>query len=227
MAERISYFKQKGDTYIISTGLGLLLSIGMVVFIIVVILVKGLGFFWPGDLLSVKLENGKAYLGERWEEKSRYQSAPDGSEIKINEIQLKIGNRDLYGLDFVWLNEGEIVKSEYPPRATTFERFEYGNFYGVIQSLQLSDNEKFAQKDLLFKKAKQAHDQALENKAKIKELEGKLLLAQDLGPNTEHLEKGKNTLQAIYFDDKKIHREKAPKPEKENVDISGNIQCII
>jgi ABC-type phosphate transport system auxiliary subunit len=74
MVERISYFRQKGDTYIISTGLGLLLSIGMVVFIVVVILAKGLGFFWPGDLLSVKLESGKSYLGERWEEKSRYQT---------------------------------------------------------------------------------------------------------------------------------------------------------
>ena len=122
MAERISYFKQKGDTYIISTGMGLLLSIGMVLFIVVVILVKGLGFFWPGDLTSVRLENGKSYLGEPWEEKSRYETAPDGKEQKINEIQLKIGNRDLYGLDFVWLDEGEIVKREYPTRATTFER---------------------------------------------------------------------------------------------------------
>lgn len=174
MSERISYFKQKGDTYIISTGMGLLLSMGMVVFIVVVILVKGLGFFWPGDLLSVKLESGKSYLGEPWEEKTRYQATPDGKEIKINEIQLKIGNRDLYGLDFVWLNEGEIVKREYPPRATTFERFEYGNFYGVIQSLQLSENEKFDQKDLLFKKAKQAHDLALEIKSKIRELQEKL-----------------------------------------------------
>jgi len=174
MAERISYFKQKGDTYIISTGVGLLLSIGMVVFIVAVILTKGLGFFWPGDLASVKLKSGKSYLGEVWEKKSTYQKEPGGKDIKKDEIQLKIGNRDLYGLDFVWLNAKDITKEEFPIQATTFERWEYGNFYGIIQSLQLSDSERFEQKDILFERAKEAHDYALANKSRIEELGGKL-----------------------------------------------------
>ena len=174
MTERISYFKQKGDAYIISTGVGLLLSIGMVVFIVAIILAKGLGFFWPGDLAFVKLESGKSYLGEPWEKKSTFQKEPNGKDVRRNEIQLKIGNRDLYGLDFVWLDEKNIVKHEYPLQATTFERWEYGNFYGIIQVLQLSENERYEQKDILFEKATNAHDHALANKWKIRELEGEL-----------------------------------------------------
>jgi len=171
MDERISYFKQKGDTYIISASMGLLLSLAMVVFIVIVILVKGLGFFWPGDLLMVHLDSSKSYLGELWEEKSHYQNEQGDEEVKVNEIQLKIGNRDLYGLDFVWVNEDNIVEREYPKPATTFERWGYGNFYGIIQSLQLSENNIITDKDILFKEAKQALEVAMENRSKLEDLE--------------------------------------------------------
>lgn len=171
MDERISYFRQKGDTYIISSAMGLLLALGMVAFIVIVILVKGLGFFWPGDLLMVSLQDGKSYLGEVWEEKSHYQTEQGSDEVKVKEIQLKIGNRDLYGLDFVWVDEDNIVKRKYPERATTFERWEYGNFYGIIQSLQLSEDNIITDKDVLFQKAKSAHDVAMENREKLNGLE--------------------------------------------------------
>ena len=32
--------------------------------------------------------------------------------LKNHRLQLKIGNRDLYGLDFKWVNESDIAKRE-------------------------------------------------------------------------------------------------------------------
>lgn len=174
MAERINYFKQKGDTYVISTGVGLLLSLGMVAFIVIVILVKGLGFFWPGNLMRVQTEDGRAYLGELWEQKTRHRTTPSGEVAEIDEIQLKIGNRDLYGLDFVWINEDDIITREQPKSATAFERTEYGNFYGMIQALHIAEDKVTEDSDALFGEARSAHRIALENKSEIARLEEEL-----------------------------------------------------
>ncbi|HEX7550150.1 MAG TPA: phosphate ABC transporter permease PstA, partial [Candidatus Methylomirabilis sp.] len=51
-------------------------------------------------------------------------------------IQLKVGNRDLYGADFVWVDEPKIVKRETPAEAVMIQRREWGNLYGVITELK-------------------------------------------------------------------------------------------
>lgn len=171
MAKTISYFRQKGDPQILLTALGLVLSLGMVIFMIVIILVKGLGFFWPSDLIEVRLKNDKTYLGEQWQETTAYLTAADGKTIPEKQIQLKIGNRDLYGRDFIWINESDIAQSGFPEYATTFERTEYGNFYGRIKSLHTPDGEVTATGEALFLKSRQMHRIAWKNKQAIKELE--------------------------------------------------------
>jgi phosphate transport system permease protein len=45
-------------------------------------------------------------------------------------IQLKVGNRDLYGLDFRWIDEKDIAQRAWPQDVVAFERREWGNFYG-------------------------------------------------------------------------------------------------
>jgi YidC/Oxa1 family membrane protein insertase len=59
-----------------------------------------------------------------------------------------------------------------------------------------------------------------------KDLEGKMLLAQDICPIEEHLEGRYRELKAIYFDGKKVQRESAPKTDKGEVTISGNIGWV-
>jgi len=174
MKRRISYFKQKGDSYVFAASMGLIISLAMVFWIVLVILFKGLSFFWPRDMVEVKLQDGTAYLGELWEEKSSFQKDSQGKEIEQKQIQLKIGNRDLYGRDFVWIKQADIVSKEYPPAAVTFERREYGNFYGFIQSVHIEEEQFGPQAPNLIDEAFEAHDLALENRQKIKETEEKI-----------------------------------------------------
>jgi phosphate transport system permease protein len=174
MERRISYFKQKGDSYVFAASMGLIISLAMVFWIVLVILFKGLSFFWPHDTVEVKLQDSTAYLGEQWEERSSYQQDSTGKEIEIKQIQLKIGNRDIYGRDFVWIKQANIVSKEYPPAAVTFERREYGNFYGFIQSVHIEDKQFGQQTPDLMDKALETHNLALENRKKIKETEAKI-----------------------------------------------------
>lgn len=117
MERRISYFRQKGDSYIFAASLGLLLSLMMVAWIVVIILVKGLGFFWPRDVVAVTMTDGEKYMGEQWEEKTDKFFNEDGSYYMLDRFQLKIGNRDLYGLDFKWLKKPEVQSETRPEKA--------------------------------------------------------------------------------------------------------------
>jgi phosphate transport system permease protein len=171
MAQNISYFRQKGDSYVIASSVGLVFSLTMVFFIVIVILIKGLGFFWPKTLEYLKLEQGKAYLGELWARDTKIERTDEGEKVKTEEIQLKIGNRDIYGLDFTWLQETEIVDRSQPQKAVTFERWEYGNFYGFIRSLQISEEKIYDVSKNLLDRVDEAHQIALKNKERIYKLE--------------------------------------------------------
>ena len=174
MVDRISYFRQKGDPYILMTSLALILSLGMVIFIVIIILVNGLGFFWPRDLVEVKLKNNEIYLGEPWAKGTVSNVDEVGNNVQVEEFQIKKGNRDIYGNDFAWLIKAKVIKETYPENATTFERYEYGNFYGFITALNNLDTMITASAPGFFKRVNQAHLSALERKDKIEDLESKL-----------------------------------------------------
>lgn len=174
MERRISYFKQKGDSYIFAASMGLIISLAMVCWIISVILFKGLSFFWPRDTVQVKLQDGASYLGELWEEKTIHRTDAQGKDLRVEQIQLKIGNRDLYGRDFVWLDQPDISSRENPLDAVTFERREYGNFYGFIKSVQIEEQQFDEQTPGLISKAFEAHEAALQYRETIKETAEKI-----------------------------------------------------
>ncbi len=171
---RISYFRQKGDAYIMGTSLGLVLSLLMVAFILGVILVKGLGFFWPSDLLYLQLKDGKHYLGEVTDREESVRFSESGEPLHIQEVQLKIGNRDLYGLDFVWIDLSDVVEQTYPAHAITIERLEYGNFYGFPQKVRWGERQWEVHHPDFPQQLRRLHHQAVANRKQIARLEKQL-----------------------------------------------------
>ncbi len=181
MERRISYFRQKGDSYIFAASLGLLLSLMMVAWIVVIILVKGLGFFWPRDVVAVTMTDGEKYMGEHWEEKTDKFFNEDGTFYMLDRFQLKIGNRDLYGLDFKWLKNPEVQSETRPEKAVVFERLEYGNFYGTISELHFLDKKFDQQNENLIEQTGEAHEAAVEIRETVEDLKHQLaLLAEPL-----------------------------------------------
>ncbi|MBI4640159.1 MAG: phosphate ABC transporter permease PstA [Candidatus Tectomicrobia bacterium] len=129
-------FWKSGDPFIWLTGGALAFSLLMVGGFILLILVKGLGFFWPLSLLQVTLHDGSTFLGQLIEHEEIPQpGAPPGTPLRYR-IQLKTGNRDIYGFDFKWIEEDQIQGRTYSSQAILFERLEWGNLYGVLKEVR-------------------------------------------------------------------------------------------
>jgi phosphate transport system permease protein len=111
----------------------------LVATIIIVLAVNGLSYFWQRPVWQIELADGTALLGEIHER----EQVPDltGVESGIDEtedayrIRLKLGNRDLRGNDFEWIDEDRIVGRSLPTDAIVLERREWGNFYGFADAL--------------------------------------------------------------------------------------------
>ncbi len=133
------FFKKyfdSGSLFIWLCGGALAISLLMIGGLLLLVLINGMGYFWPKDLLQLTLQNGEVILGE-WVQTEMIPGTGSGKKGSGDErIQLKVGNRDLYGLDFTWIDRPQVVKEEYPPKVLAFERREWGNFYGYIQEVR-------------------------------------------------------------------------------------------
>jgi len=119
-----------GDTWIWLTGSALGFSLLMIAGLIAVILVNGLGSFWPDSLVKVKLKDGGMFLGEVVDREPIPQpGTPEHN--KRHRLQLKVGNRDLLGFDFKWIDDDAIASREVPSDAVYIERREYGPLLGT------------------------------------------------------------------------------------------------
>jgi len=141
MAEALSISKWKrGEPMIWLTGSALGLCILMIVGLIGVILVNGLSFFWPQPLQLLTLKDQSVVLGEVVNREAIPNPGhPD--HLKRHRLQLRVGNRDLYGIDFRWIDESEIVKREAPHAAYLVERREYGPLLGTPVLLKDAERE--------------------------------------------------------------------------------------
>jgi phosphate transport system permease protein len=129
-------FWKSGDPFVWLTGGALALSLIMVAGLVYLVLAYGLGFFWPSDILRLRLTDGKILLGELADrEKIPQPGAAPGTPDRYR-IKLKVGNRDLYGADFAWVDEDAIATRDVPPDAVVIERREWGNLYGTIKDVR-------------------------------------------------------------------------------------------
>lgn len=132
-------FWKSGDPFIWLTGGALSCALIMVAGLIVLILFNGMGFFWPREVVRLTLADGKVVLGQVTEREAIPQpGAPPGTPVNYR-IKVKQGNRELYGADFLWIDERQIVRRDTPSEAVVIERREWGNFYGFLTALKEGD----------------------------------------------------------------------------------------
>jgi phosphate transport system permease protein len=131
MKSWMKHFFGSGELFIWGCGAGLSLSLLMIGGLLVLILLNGFGHFWPADLVELTLKDGKRVIGQLAGE----EVSPKG----IQRIRMKIGNRDLYGLDYRWINTDQIIEQVKPTDLVMVERREWGNFYGRLRTLHKED----------------------------------------------------------------------------------------
>jgi phosphate transport system permease protein len=120
-------YLREGEPFVWVTAAALTVTLLLTAVLLVVVMVNGLGVFWPSPVAVATLKDGRQVMGVIMQR----EPMPSGEGERL---QFKIGNRDLYGLDFRWIDGAEIDKLEFPAEATVFERQEYGNFYGTLRT---------------------------------------------------------------------------------------------
>ncbi len=121
-------------------------SMIMVFGLLALIAYNGMGHFWPAQLLEIELrdnDNRAIIIGEiRHTETVLAQQIRDaGIKLpddvqQVKRILLKQGNRDIYGLDFRWILERDVINSRYSNDLIAIERREWGNLYGRLAAIK-------------------------------------------------------------------------------------------
>lgn len=161
---RSGSFLRNGDPFIWIAGSCLAFCLIMIAGLVIVVAANGLGFFWPSALEQVETVDGLTVLGEQVDR----QAIPEQADAQ--RVQLKIGNRDVYGLDFRWIPEDQIRQRSRPADALLIERMEWGNAHGFARALYDGDQLLAEGPDLLDALARK-RDEVEDLLFQVKELE--------------------------------------------------------
>ena len=157
--EKVGFFKS-GTPWVWLNAGAVSISMIMVVGLLILIAVRGLGHFWPKTIWEIDYlegDNQIVLLGER----AKIEVVPakqlvasglhlDFDEEFVERTLLKIGNRDTYGVDFKLIVKPAEVEVRQPVDAIVFERTQWGNFYGFLQSISEDGNALDVNPDALW-----------------------------------------------------------------------------
>jgi phosphate transport system permease protein len=165
----IREFLRRGDPAVWLAGSALGTCLLMIAGMIVLILVNGLGFFWPRPLVHLTLSDGAVVMGEI----VNREPVPVAMRTQPSDhrIQLKLGNRDLTGSDFRWVDESSIVTRETPSDAVYIERREYGPFIGTIRRVVAGDRELAGSPAQAWTMVEALVERAEQDRAELRRLE--------------------------------------------------------
>ena len=142
-----AWFKS-GSPWIWMNAGAVSIAVIMTLGLLMVIAVRGLGHFWPADIVEADYQipgqEAKVMAGEvtQIEEVPRARLAAsglpveaEGGEFMTREL-FKVGNRDVYGADFTWVVGEWLSNPRTPENLTALERREWGNFYGYLVNVK-------------------------------------------------------------------------------------------
>ncbi|MBV1789254.1 phosphate ABC transporter permease PstA [Marinobacterium sp. D7] len=145
---RISFseWTKSGSPWVWLNAGAVAICIIMVVGLLALIAVRGLGHFWPADVIQADYEErGQKHtiIGELVERemvpapqlRGAGIEVPEGVEAMARDL-IKVGNRDFGSADFLWAMDHFITDIQRPEMLFTAERLEWGNFYGYLREVK-------------------------------------------------------------------------------------------
>nr|WP_249422030.1 phosphate ABC transporter permease PstA [Marinomonas lutimaris] len=143
----VSEWVKSGDPWVWLNAGAVAISVIMVVGLLLLIAVRGLGHFWPADVVETHyaLPGDSEYnlVAERVESvevpaaqlREAGINIPDEHQL-MQRTLMKTGNRDVYGSDFRWVIDEYLTDSKRPEMLFTAERREWGNLYGYLKAVK-------------------------------------------------------------------------------------------
>lgn len=165
---------REGNHWIWFNAMAVSLSLLLVVGLIGLIMARGLAHFWPKDLNVYQVDDGKGavveLIGELHRTGERLSGDPQQGVVHIPQLLVKVGNRDLLGADFKWVDADAVQSITQPANMAVIERHEWGNVYGVVQRLTLHDG-KVVEGDAAWKAFRLLIERQSELYAQIRRIE--------------------------------------------------------
>jgi phosphate transport system permease protein len=150
-------------------GGALALNLLLVAGLMLLLAFHGLGFFWQQELVEFEMESGERLLGEVWEV---VPAGPDAQgKHRSAQMRLKVGNRDVSGQDFVWIERVDVISRSTPRQAVELERREWGNFYGFMSELRRGEELIARGDDEVWQAFGPLHDRKMEELEELEDLE--------------------------------------------------------
>jgi phosphate transport system permease protein len=208
---------ESGAPFIWLTGAALAACLLMILGLIGVVAPRALAALWPNRLEEIELSDGKKYVVALLA-REPIPPAQGAAESAGTRVQVRLGNRDLYGLDFRWIPESEIVSRRSPPDAVLVERREYGPFQGYLRRLVTSETEREpAEGGDLFKRLEPLLVEARERSARLRRLEKK-----DIGAVNYRIEQKRLEIRELRRGDPA----EAPTTRKRIAAIEAEVQLL-
>ena len=156
--------RPSGELFVWMTSMGLSLGLLMILSLLALVLFNGAQTFWPKRVVQVRVKNdnafqfagGKTLAGEIVKQQKKIihelaqREAAAARHEDTLEWQLYVGNRDLFGANFVYIDPAAIAEEGFPRDIMVFRRMEYGNAIGYPVSLKLKDGTVLAAGDPAF-----------------------------------------------------------------------------
>ncbi len=127
-AKRPSDWPGRAMTWL--TGGTLALNLLLVAGLLALLIWNGASAFWPKPIVVLGLADGSRVMGEITDREE--VPSDDTRALPAFRVKLKVGNRDMGGAEFRWVDESRIVSRTYPKGALVLERKEWGNLYGLV-----------------------------------------------------------------------------------------------
>ena len=132
-----------GEPFVWLTAMGLTIGLLMVVYLIGLIVVNGLEAFWPAPVAQLELREGsKAGINDARQfggkiAKVQQKATQAEGTRDHSEWQVMVGNKDVYGFSFKYIDHADIAGVSYPADVMLLERLEYGDAIGFPIALQI------------------------------------------------------------------------------------------
>ena len=134
---------RKGEPLVWLTAAGLSIGVTLVVGLLLLVMVKGIGSFWPRQLVMIESTHaGEAITTAGFIVQERERRDSEG--VQHEEIQVFRGNRELNGDTFVFIDRAEIKSTSQPTDLWLIERLEGGNVIGRPGDIVLHDGQRIA-----------------------------------------------------------------------------------
>ena len=132
---RLRQFFGRGDWLIWLSGTAIGLAVLLISGLLLLVIASGFTFFWPFELTTAERVDGTRVLGVVSATQVERKEI-SGQIIKPAQMQFKVGNRELYGFDFLWVPAKDLKSLSVDRDVVAIERQEYGDFYGFLKRVE-------------------------------------------------------------------------------------------